>query len=230
MTTPEGDGGGQSPLDAFFGVFQSKLISASRSGRHKAAWQGENASQYASERQIVREHYMPFMWGIGCAFVTFTSFQVSRRYRLNLSNKGRSRFGAAAIKSEQAFGEDQERKMKLMEQAVSVPIDLVLSLVIGCSGAFFLLDIDRMRDDFSRIPLVKGRSLLSEELCADYSRESYRFSSVMNKPKQDDPTIDAIREFVSNCQRRAIYEDQLRKERTLTSSDPVSVPWPGVPP
>lgn len=230
-----GNDGGQTPaaaLDAFFGVFKNKLSSVSGSGRHKAAWRGENAALYATELRIVRDHYTPFMWGIGCAVVTFASFRVSRHYRhrLDLQKKGKSRTGAAAIRSEQAFGQDQERKFKLMEQTISVPVDLILSLAVGCSATLFLSDADKMRHDFSRIPLVKGRSLLSDELCADFSKESHRFSAIMNSSRHQNRSLDAIREFVSNCRKRAAYEDQLRKERNLTSNDPVSVPWPGVPP
>lgn len=225
--------GGQTPtaaLDAFFSVFQKKLSSASQSGRHKAAWRGEDAAQYASELHHAREHYTPFMWGIGCAFVTFASFRISRGYRLKMQKRNQSGVGAAAIRSEHAFGEEQERKFKLVDQAISIPVDLILSLAVGASATLFLSDADKMRDDFAKIPLVKGRSLLSEELCADFTSQSYRFSSVMNSRQHQNQSLDAIRDFVSNCQKRSAYEDQLRKERHLTPSDPVSVPWPGVPP
>lgn len=37
-----------------------------------------------------------------------------------------------------------------------------------------------------------------------------------------------MRNLVMNCQRRAMYEDSLRKEHGLSKSKPVDIPMPGI--
>ena len=43
------------------------------------------------------------------------------------------------------------------------------------------------------------------------------------------PKLEAIRQVTLNCQRRAAYEQRLRRNAGLSPSDPVSIPAPGAP-
>jgi hypothetical protein len=67
----------------------------------------------------------------------------------------------------------QKKKPKQQaSDALSIPIDILLSsLLVGASTALFLTDEVKMqKNDLANIPLVKGRSLVSEELCSDFIR------------------------------------------------------------
>ncbi|EED95009.1 predicted protein [Thalassiosira pseudonana CCMP1335] len=120
-------------------------------------------------------------------------------------------------------------------------LDIFVSLSVGAYASLLFLDKDKMMHQFSEIPLVQGRSLISEELCHDFSAEFQKYnpntwdknhpalsgSSGMNDEKSD--FVGLIEGFVANCKRREIYEGELRREQGLREDEPVIVPSPGVP-
>ena len=61
-----------------------------------------------------------------------------------------------------------------------------------------------MQNDLANIPLVKGRSLVSEELCSDFIREYYRLPKQLWSSENDAEirSLNAIGDFVENCQKR----------------------------
>ena len=76
-----------------------------------------------------------------------------------------------------------------------------------------------------------GRSLLSEELCEDFTKEFQKLDPQILTNMNDDasaPFRSTIKDFVTNCKRRAIYEEEIRKERGLSDEEPVVIPPPGV--
>ena len=86
-----------------------------------------------------------------------------------------------------------------------------------------------------------GRSLLSEELCSDFTREFRKLdrqiwdknhASLSGGVQANDGghgIRNTVEGFVANCRRRKIYEDEMRKEQGLGSSEPVIIPHGGVP-
>lgn len=142
-----------------------------------------------------------------------------------------------------AGGQPQpEKRPGFLFRAVRLCLDTFVSLSIGSYASLYLTDKQKMMNQFTEIPLVEGRSLLSEELCGDFTREFQKFDRQVwdrNHPSltggvqtNDDGEHDfrnTMQGFVVNCRRRAIYEEELRKEQGLRSDDPVVVPSPGVP-
>ena len=53
----------------------------------------------------------------------------------------------------------------LMNQALSIPKDLLLSIAIGVSATALLLDWKQIQQDLQRVPGLPGRSVLAESMC-----------------------------------------------------------------
>lgn len=120
-------------------------------------------------------------------------------------------------------------------------LDMFVSMSVGAYASLLLFDKDTMMKQASEIPLVQGRSLLSEELCHDFTVEFQKYSrdtwdanhpaltgGVRSDNKRSEFT-SLIQGFVANCRRRSIYEQELRAEQGLREDEPVVVPAPGVP-
>lgn len=213
-------------VDTFFKIVQNKIVSASRDGRHKAAWEGVDGDQYRAERNILKKHYKPLLWGIGSSFVTFAAFRISK------SRVFSQRASGLPGRREELFSMPQkEREQRdLLNKGLTIPVDLALSLLIGCSVTLFLTEKQQLQRDMSTIPLVPGRSLVSDELCEDFISEYKRIpSEFWKEPHHNYPSLYAISDFVLNCQKREAYERILRRDRNVSPADPVSIPRPGVP-
>ncbi|KAL7469470.1 hypothetical protein ACHAXS_009725 [Conticribra weissflogii] len=136
---------------------------------------------------------------------------------------------------------DLKEKPGLFFQAVRLCVDTFVSLSVGAYASMYFLDSPKMMKQASEIPLVEGRSLLSEELCRDFSAEFQKYnrrtwdpnhpalSGSSGSGSNESNFKDLIEGFVVNCKRRSIYEEELRNEQGLTENDAVVVPSPGVP-
>lgn len=120
-------------------------------------------------------------------------------------------------------------------------LDAFVSLSVGAYASVYFLDTPKMMKQASEIPLVGGRSLLSEELCRDFTSEFQKFDrrtwdenhpalgSGGNAIEEKTDFVGLIEGFVLNCRRREIYEEELRKSRGLGVDDPVIISSSGVP-
>jgi len=234
-------------LNSFFNVFQDTLSAASSDNRHKAAWRGPNASHYSSELQLLKPHYAPFLWGVGSAAVSFLAFRIGGtvQFRRAAGGVGGGGFKLSKVGSSSsstsgrrptgmAAANDAEAKSQLAGRILSIPVDLSLSLLIGCSTTIFLTDVDKLRTDMSVIPLVEGRSLVSDDLCGDFTKEYKKrpqsfWDGWDGVNAEEQPSLNAIRAFVLNCKKREAHEKILRNEQGFGPDDPVAIPKPGVP-
>lgn len=131
----------------------------------------------------------------------------------------------------------------LVFRGVRLMLDSFVSLSIGAYASIFFTDTTKMMEKFSTVPLVEGRSLLSEQLCRDFTKEFQQYDrtvwnsthpsltggDVSGGGKDIDGFRDLIQGFVVNCKRREIYEKEIRAEQGLGEDDPVIIPTPGVP-
>lgn len=112
--------------------------------------------------------------------------------------------------------------------------DLLVSISVGISGIIFMLvegNRDNLRQDFEEAPLVAGRSVVAEQMCP----ELLKIVSLMQQESQEthdaaakDPNLATLLTFVSNCRKRADYEDRVRRERGLPDGATVMVPYSGI--
>jgi len=198
--------------------------------------------------------YKGVLSGVACfAFLRLSPGAISRMLRRRAGVQGTSSEGGTAANS--PFSRSSGYKLDPPAVQPNLPrpgpllrffrlgLDTFVSLSIGAYASIFFVDKDKMMKQFADIPLLEGRSLLSEELCGEFALEFQKFDrqtwdvnhpslSDRGMPSNDDQYTDfrnTIQGFVANCRRRNIYEGKLRKELGLSRSEPVEIPSPGVP-
>jgi hypothetical protein len=110
-------------------------------------------------------------------------------------------------------------------------LDAMVACVIGGATWYYMTPQQQLCESAGKIPLAAGTSMLSDTFCSDFI-EQYKRRDPHNWKMQDDKDEDFIQGilgFIQNCQRRGIYEDQLRAEQGLPKDAPVEIPPPGVP-
>jgi hypothetical protein len=117
----------------------------------------------------------------------------------------------------------------LLIKPLTIAIDLTVSLATGAAVWFYTIDKKGTFDAISNVPLVEGRSAVSDTLCADFIDQKNKLPKKLWTEYNDD-AVTMLRKFIENCQRRTQYERQLRIEKGLEPEEPVIIPPPGVPP
>jgi hypothetical protein len=124
-------------------------------------------------------------------------------------------------------------------RTVKFGVDVLVSMTAAMYGAAYFLDREKTMKELSNIPLLEGRSLISDELCDDFI-DVYRSIPKKTWDKYDGKSepLDAIGQFVRNCLRRKMVEKEiLEQNKTFGSSfgmddseddGHVDIPPPGV--
>lgn len=114
-------------------------------------------------------------------------------------------------------------------------LDLLGAFSVMVTVSFIMTDMRKILDKLSGIPLTEGRSTVSREFCPDVVRavrkiraEDADAAAVLDDAQTKQ--LQAVLQFAENCQRRASYEAQLRRDKGVGRHYPVDVPPPGVPP
>lgn len=197
-----------------------------------AIWKGLDGQEYIYEQSLMERNTKPIIWGIGCTLISFFSFRLSAS-RTFQQFRGRyiRQSAAAPLPINKATTPTEQRKElqnEVMNQAMSIPKDLLLSIALGVSATAFLLDWTQIRQDLERAPGLPGRSVLADCMCPSmmelYNKTPPR---VWNEEGNDDETLQSMSTIVRNCQRRAKLEAAERKRRGLADDQPVSIPFPG---
>ena len=192
-------------------------------------WKGPQAQEYYYERSLIENMCKPAIWGVGCTLVTFAAFRLGasshfQQFRRRFLRKGEAPKIEAAPSS--PLEQRQEQQKQLLGHALSIPIDLFISITIGISATAFLIDKKKTRKEFERIPGLPGRSLVSETMCPGMV-QIYKKTSPEVWDYMDDDTMSTMRTFARNCQRRAFIEEKVRRNKGLPGEEPVSLPFPG---
>lgn len=193
-----------------------------------SVWKGPNGQDYVYEQSLIERNTKPFLWGVGCTLVSFFSFRLSASKSFQQFRHQYIRKSAAAAPSKATLPHEQRQEMKkdLMNQALSVPKDLLLSIAIGISASAFLLDWNQIQQDLQRVPGLPGRSVLAESMCPQVI-ELYNSTPPRVWEQEGDDTLRSIRATARNCQRRARLEAVERQRLGLARDVPVAVPFPG---
>lgn len=120
-------------------------------------------------------------------------------------------------------------------RTVKFSLDAFVSVSLGMYGWMYFTSTQKQLEDFSEIPLVEGRSMISDELCDDFV-DAYRAVPKRTWDKYDHGRTVIIGEFVKNCLRRKAVEKEILDERHQFESfgvdsdeKHVQIPHPGVP-
>ena len=148
---------------------------------------------------------------------------------------------AADVATQQHQAAPNLERPGLIFRIMRLSLDTFVSLSVGAYASLFFVDKNLLMKEFAEIPLVEGRSLLAEELCDDFTAEFQKFdpqiwnrnhpslSSGGGSGRRETDFRNTIQGFVVNCRKRAIYEDEIRKERGMRDEEILDVPPPGVP-
>lgn len=220
--------------------------------------------EFAAEKRILNEMNSMGLWkGVASGLATFAFLRLGPRMisGMALRRSGGGTGGGGPVspfRNQQSSGYkfDQPATAGAQQSNVKPPgpvfrlirlgVDTFVSLSVGAYASLLFVDKDKMMDQFQNMPLVEGRSLLSEELCADFTREFQRFDRqtwdanhpslsggsgrvLVNSNDGESNFRDTIEGFVANCRRREIYEDELRSGQGMGDTEPVVVPSGGVP-
>ena len=145
--------------------------------------------------------------------------------------------------------EGPPRSKSIVLRSIWFGFDALLSLMVAASVSMAYTDADKLRRELVEIPLVTGRSLVSDTLCDDITAELQKVQQedlpVYSRLQQllddqragrsDTPQtpaafyLESIQHFTENCQRRRAMEKRIRQEQGLDNRDSVDIPPPGVP-
>ena len=114
-------------------------------------------------------------------------------------------------------------------------VDSIASLFVAANVSMVMTDTENIRSLLADIPLVEGRSVVSDELCIDslllfnqYPKEFW--TKAPDTGILTTEYLKTMNRFVRNCEKRAVYEDKIREQRGLSRTASVAIPSPGVPP
>jgi len=119
-------------------------------------------------------------------------------------------------------------------RSVRFGLDCFVSLSMATYGSMYFLDMKKMTETASCIPLVEGRSMISDELCDDFIGIYYSIhQKTWEKYEGKSIPLDRISSFVKNCMKRKVIETQLLEQQrgfgVADNSGHVEIPSPGVP-
>jgi hypothetical protein len=165
-------------------------------------------------------------------------------FQLSNPNKATNPFQQAATNSaaNNAHQQFPKTKSNLVLGAIWFTLDCTLSLMMFFVVSISYTDVDKLRAELTELPLIEGRSLVSDALCGDIEAEllaiqaeghpAYQRLRNYRKDGVDTPFglyLEVITGFVENCQRRRAMEQRLRQESGFSPNEEIAIPPPGVP-
>ena len=100
----------------------------------------------------------------------------------------------------------------------SILFDGFFSCLSGLSVWMIFMDKQKVYKTAADIPLIQGRSVISDTLCTDFLEEHKRIRPDFWSDYKDD-SLTALQTFVQNCKKRKAYEKQIQTEMKMTATD-----------
>ena len=204
-------------------------------------------SEYQAEKAMIQEmNNGGMIKGLACGLLTFGFLRrgpslMQRYLNRNINrNHSPSAGGYTFDQHRMAFpgATGTPPKPGFFLRVFKLGLDLTVSVSLATYAASIFTDKKKIMKDMSQIPLVQGRSLVSDELCDDFI-DVYRGipKKVWKKYEGNSEPLDAITAFVMNCMKRSIVEGKIKEENRLFGSledqeaeEHVEIPSPGVDP
>jgi hypothetical protein len=205
-----------------------------------STWKGPEQRFYRAEKELIVEHASPFYWGAVVSGVLFLTFRVSGSRRFIQFREAYFRKGPTAhkepanVKAEEVqrrwqsyLDKQTEEKEAVIRSSLSLPTDIIVSIMCGCSSAAILFDTAKFQKDLVRAPLLPGKSLVHTHIC-HYAVKAYADceqldSNVFSEVK--DPLLRTFQAFAMNCTTRS---DIIERRRAFGDDRPDVIPYPGL--
>ncbi len=172
-----------------------------------------NMDKYGGEQRLIcAEVFRCIKWCIGSASITFAALRGATALMRRFRSSSRTHHITSPL-------------LALLPPTGPRPTTLFSLFYLGIHGLvsfevgsnvtyFFFLKKKYTYEDLVKLPLVEGRSVVSEALCPDYIK-AYR--SIQSKgfdwSRSNYKESQLISTFVLNCKRRQAYEEKLRLAR-----------------
>jgi len=120
-------------------------------------------------------------------------------------------------------------------RTIKLGLDIFVSGMMAMYMSAIWTDKKRLLSETAELPLVEGRSLISDELCTDFMKQYATIpQDTWRKYRGTSDALTAIESFVVNCHKRQMFERSLRHERGLQPGGSAedyhpTIPSPGVP-
>jgi hypothetical protein len=210
------------------------------------AWRGPDARLYRDEQEWITQSVVnPVFTGVFASTFCFITFRVSASRwwtRLQKTYFAKYQQLPPRIAKEQSTASQQqqpwrstfleretEKRRREISELSQLPIDLLLSILLGLSSFFLVFDSTKFRREFSSSPLLPGKSLFYLHVCPEVTSIYQQQALQRNKEKStsstttaDDETLLMFEIFVKNCQIRSAYI------QNQTGNRPDVVPYPGL--
>ena len=108
------------------------------------------------------------------------------------------------------------RQPGIIVRTIKFGLDVFVSGMMALYMSAVWTDKKKLLNEAAEIPLVEGRSLISDELCTNFMKHYATIpQDTWRKHRGKSDALTAIESFVINCQRRQMLELSLRHERGL---------------
>ena len=192
---------------------------------------------YSAEKNMLQKMNNNGMaYGLACGLLTFGFLRsgpklmqryLTRRYMKqqglgnrnvdNTSTVGGYTFDQPRIQGGMGGGDSNSVKIPkpgIFLRTLRLGLDLTVSVFMAAYGSLVFVDRKKLMDDISKIPLVEGRSLVSDELCDEFVDVYRRIpKQIWDKYQGKSDALDAISGFVRNCLRREMTEKKILQQR-----------------
>lgn len=127
------------------------------------------------------------------------------------------------------------RQPGIFIRTVKFGLDIFVSGMMALYISALWTDKKRLLSEAAEIPLLEGRSLISDELCTNFTKHYATIpQDTWRKHRGTSDALTAIETFVVNCQKRQTFERRLRHAHGLQPGGNApdyhpTIPSPGVP-
>jgi hypothetical protein len=184
---------------------------------------------------IVAHSMLPEAFLLGITVATSTFLLLSRLPRLGmaLGQQSPRLQGGRLYRHELEIPPGEEKSFLFFSMITNVMLFLPLSLMMGGTAAQYVIlhvsDHKVIAEQLSKLPLLPGRSFLSDEICPTLIEATSKIKQCQLKPFRS-KELRHYMTFAHNCQARRYYEQIIREEREISASSlPVIVSLSGVP-
>jgi len=155
------------------------------------------------------------------AFVGMAQFFIMRRapiYLMNRHLRQTAKQQKDVIQKSSVFREDK------WTRPWTILLDASFSMATGTCVWLVSLDKEKMFQTTADIPLMEGKSNISDSLCGDFIQEYNNIRPAFWDEYKDD-SLTYLQNFIQNCQKRQAYERQLKREMMIDeTTESISLP------
>ena len=195
---------------------------------------------YQSEQKILRKAVAAESNAlVGGLFIGAATFLSLRFFPLLLTRRiaGKAKYDEMKQKADM-FRSDPRNQLKRVGGYL---FEGTFGFWAGYRGYYMALNMqsEDTLEELTQLPLCEGRSIVSDELCDDWTKlvhSEIPSSFWLNLDSRDsaaqmeyEKRWRAILQFSENCMKRKTFEENLRRKLKLKENEPVSIPNPGVP-